>query len=404
MALEQRLEQSEELLEINEENKERVEDARDHVRQAGNRVNAAQAQLQYAYSQLQQARAERDAAAQRASQEEDGYVSSSYDAAVSDAMAEVNAAEWEVQDARREQMEADRELRNAEGDLAESSRELRSVAEELQQVSEKYGLNLGMTSQLMNLPYSQLASPLMQQLGIGKDQVDDLRQRIATSLGIGMVATGSGYGGGFGGYSSGNRSRAAGGGGSISSGGSSGGTSGASGGSYTSRYVKTSYNHPVTYTHPQTKQRITKMSNRTVYQNRDLDPNMVVPAGTRRANGTVVRRTTTNQELMRKGQAPFIPQRLSDGSTVLAQVELHHLSGEETQHGSQFFRGEDVDGSMVEISHLTHDKYDRQLHLGTPSFRKGYRKQKSEDAAKYESFRKSYWRNRAAAFDAANGS
>ena len=259
-------------------------------------------------------------------------------------------------------------------------------------------MNLSRTSQLMNLPYSQLASPLLQQLGIGKGRVDDLRQRIAASLGIAMAATGGGYGGGFSGGSRSVRPRAAGGGGGTVSG---GGTAGSGG--YVSQYVKTNYNQPVTYTHPQTKERITKMSNRTVYQNRNLDPNMVVPAGTRRANGTKVKKTTTNLELMRAGKAPFIPHRLADGSIVLAQVELHHMSGEETQHGSQYFRGEDIDGSMVEISHLTHDKYDRQLHLGMPSFRRGYRKQKTEDAAKYESFRKSYWRNRAAAYDAAHG-
>lgn len=227
MALEQQMERSEELLETNEQNKERVEQARDQVRRADNRVSTAQAQTQYAYNQLQQAIADRNAAQQRANQEENGSVPASYDAAVSSAQAELRAAQRELEESRRERIEADRELHNAEGALAESSRELRNVAAELQQVSEKYGVNLSRTSQLMNLPYSQLASPLMQQLGIGKDRVDDLRQRIAASLGITAAATAGGYGGGGGGYNGGGR-RA---GGVSGSYGSYGGSFGSGGGS-----------------------------------------------------------------------------------------------------------------------------------------------------------------------------
>lgn len=210
MALEQQLEQSEELLETNEQNKERVEDARQWVRQAGNQVNAAQAQVRYAQSQLQQAIADRNAAQQRASQEEDGYVPASYDSAVAEAEAELRAANREYQEASRELMEADRELTNAEGSLEESSRALRGVAAELQQVSDKYGIEMGKTRALMSLPHAELASPLLQQLGIGQGRVDDLRQRIAASLGIAMGGTSSGYGGGYGGRGGG-RQRAVGG-------------------------------------------------------------------------------------------------------------------------------------------------------------------------------------------------
>jgi hypothetical protein len=248
--------------------------------------------------------------------------------------------------------------------------------------------------------------------------VDDLRRRIAASLGIAMPETSDSDG-----YSvrarvltrSGTntlyRSRGGGGGGgggddygyippqTTGSGNTGPAAAGASAG-YSSPYVKTNYRQPVTYTHPQTKERITKISNRTVYENRNLDPNMVIPAGTRRSNGTRLLRPTTNLELMRQGKAPFIPHTMEDGTVVLAQVELHHLTGKETQHSSRFFRdGQDLDGSMMEISHLTHDKYDRQLHLGTPSFRRGRRKEKTADGAKYNSFRRSYWKNRAKKFE-----
>lgn len=207
MALEQRMEQSEELLETNEENKERVEEARQRVRQAENQVNAAQSQVRYAQAQLQQAIADRNAAQQQASQEENGYVPASYDSAVAAAEAELSAANREFQEARREQMEADRELSGAEGALEASSRALRSAAEELQQISNKYGVEMGKTQALMSLPYSQLASPLLQQLGIGQGRVDDLRQRIAASLGIAMGGTYSG-GGGMGVGRGGGRQRA----------------------------------------------------------------------------------------------------------------------------------------------------------------------------------------------------
>lgn len=226
MALEQQMERSEELLETNEQNKERVEDARQWVRQAGNQVNAAQAQVQYAQAQLRQAIADRNAAQQRASQEENGSVPASYDSAVAAAEAELSAANRELQESRREQIAAERELSSAEGALEQSSRELRSVADELQQVSEKYGVEMGKTRALLSLPHSHLASPLLQQLGIGQGRVNDLRQRIAVSLGISMAATSSGYGG-YGGGRSGGRQRAvAGGGGGIYGGsiGTSGGT------------------------------------------------------------------------------------------------------------------------------------------------------------------------------------
>jgi len=360
------MEQSEALLETNEQNKQQVENARQQLQRADQRANIALAQTQRAQSQLQQAVAARNAAQGSAAQEGGGGVAA-YDAAVASAQAELRAANMEFQEARRAQMEASEQLSEAEHSLEESTRALQEVAAQLQQASQLYGVNLEKTRQLMALPHSQLASPLLQQLGMGQEKLDALRQRIAASLGITMSANGASQGGGGGGYSS--------------------------------PYTKTSYSQPVTYTDPQSKQRVTKMSNRTVYENRNLDPNLVVPAGTRRANGSVVKRTTTNLELMRNGNAPFIPHRLADGSTVLAQVELHHLSGEETQHGSRYFRGADVDGSMVEISHLTHDRYNRQLHMGTPSFRRGCRKEKTADGAKYDSFRRSYWRNRAKKFE-----
>lgn len=424
MQLEQRMEQSERLLEFNEQNKRRLEAAQEQVRRAVNRTNAAMAQAQQSQNRLQQAVAARNAAAQRTDSEGNKPDLSSYDAAVDRAREELRVANQELQESRRKLLEAKELQEGAEYVLGESTRELHGVAAELQQVSEKYGVEISNTRQLMSLPHAELASSLLQRLGAGQSRVDALRQKIAASLGVSMAASSSGYAGGSGdgsGYgvrakiltrSGTNTLRRGGGGGGYGDEGNSypdiGGPSAATNnavagnasGGYRSPYVKTTYSGPVTYRDPQTKQQVTKISNRTVYENRNLDPNLVVPAGTRRGNGSVLKESTTNLELMRAGKAPFILHTYPDGSTALVQVELHHLTGRETVHGSQYFSGKDTDGTMVEISSATHDLYSKQLHLGTPSFRRGKRKQKTADGAKYDSFRSIYWKNRAAKFEA----
>lgn len=148
-----------------------------------------------------------------------------------------------------------------------------------------------------------------------------------------------------------------------------GNTSGKSG--YSSPYQKTQFSGLVSYTDPQTKQLTNKLSSRTIYENRNVDPTMVVPAGTMYPNGRCVMKDTTNLELMDQGKAPFIAVVNSDGCTTLAQVELHHVSGEETQRGSMYFTGSERDGTLVEIAATVHDTYTNQLHIGNSSFRRG---------------------------------
>lgn len=164
---------------------------------------------------------------------------------------------------------------------------------------------------------------------------------------------------------------------------------------YHSPYQKTQFSDFISYTDPHTKQPTSKLSSRTVYENKNIDPAMVVPAGTKYPNGRCLKEDTTNLELMSQGKAPFIAVLHSDGSTTLVQVELHHISGEETQHGSMYFSGADRDGTLVEIPATVHDVYSRQLHIGTSSFRRDADREKTEDAAKYEAFRSEYWIQRA---------
>ena len=170
---------------------------------------------------------------------------------------------------------------------------------------------------------------------------------------------------------------------------------------YRSPYVKTTYSETVSYTDPKTKQRVTKLSTRDVYENSRIDPSQVVPAGTRYANNVLIEKDTSNLELMKKGNAPFVWASASDGRQTLVQVELHHLSSEETHHGSTYFTEKESDGSLVEIASTTHDAYSKQLHIPGPSFRHDGEGNKTADGAKYNNFRSAYWKHRAQKFNGA---
>ena len=174
-------------------------------------------------------------------------------------------------------------------------------------------------------------------------------------------------------------------------------TSGQGDGSgYSFPYQKTTFSETFTYTDPKTKQRVTWNSNRTVYENSNLDPNLVIPAGTQYGNGRVVQADITNLELMEQGKAPFISN--PDGTAKLVPLELHHLIGDETIRIAKYFSGAVKDGSLMEIASTIHDKYDYQMHFGTPSFRKDCDGEKSADAVKFEKFRVIYWKHRAKKF------
>lgn len=197
MSLEQKLERSEELLEVNEQNKQQVEQSRRRLSRAQNQVRAGAARVQNCQNQLQQAVAARNAAIQNASRDEDSPPpdTSSYDAAISRAQAELSAANRELEAARREQLRAESELEQANDKLDRSSKELRKEVDQLDAVAQKYGVELSKTRQLLNTPEGRLAAPLMQSLGAGRERVNDLRRRIAASLGITLAADGIGSGG-----------------------------------------------------------------------------------------------------------------------------------------------------------------------------------------------------------------
>lgn len=164
-------------------------------------------------------------------------------------------------------------------------------------------------------------------------------------------------------------------------------------------YKKTEYSAQISFKNPDTKQRERVETKRTVYQNSRIDPGLVIPKGTRYSNGKLVRHDTTNLELMKLGKAPFIQECDQHGQITLVPVELHHLSGREGIGGTEYFTGEARDGSIVEISAVTHDRNKRILHMGTPSFRVGIDGKKSRDAYKYAAFRTNYWKDRAKKYE-----
>lgn len=137
---------------------------------------------------------------------------------------------------------------------------------------------------------------------------------------------------------------------------------------------------------------------RTVYENRRIDPDLIVPAGTRFANGRILSEAKSNLELMEEGKAPFVPVRDANGKTVFVPVELHHLTGREKIRGATCFGGEPAGGSLIELPAHVHDIYSGVLHIpgeSGSSFRKDENGEKSEDQKNYEQFRREHWKERA---------
>ena len=104
----------------------------------------------------------------------------------------------------------------------------------------------------------------------------------------------------------------------------------------------------------------------------------------------------TNRELMKNGQAPFVYVTAADGKKVLTQIELHHATQEETKKGAVYFTGEERDGGIIEVPSYIHKTYNGILHIGVESsFRKDVvTGKKSFESAKYDNFRKKYWKDR----------
>lgn len=107
-------------------------------------------------------------------------------------------------------------------------------------------------------------------------------------------------------------------------------------------------------------------------------------------------KSRTNRELMENGQAPFVYVKTNEGERILSQIELHHVTSQETSKGSGYFNGEDRDGSIMELPSYIHKTYNGILHIGRErSFRvDDVTGGKSYESAKYTKFRNKYWKER----------
>lgn len=163
-----------------------------------------------------------------------------------------------------------------------------------------------------------------------------------------------------------------------------------------SGYHTIEYQTGVTATNPVTGEQKTVTSVRTVHQRSDIDLDLVVPAGATYANGWPVKESKTNRELMKNGQAPFVHVTTQSGEKILTQIELHHSTQVETQKGSIYFNGEERDGAIIEVPSHIHKTYKGILHISEEgSFRVDVvTGGKSFESAKYDNFRKKYWRKR----------
>ncbi len=177
---------------------------------------------------------------------------------------------------------------------------------------------------------------------------------------------------------------------------------------YSSPYIKKEYTGTIRIRNDATGEMENKQIRRTVYRNANIDPDLVIPAGTVMGNETTTQ-DMTNLERMQSGKSPAILSSDAEGNPVYDKVELHHLTSTERNRGSKYFNGEDRDGTVVEIKSSVHDKYKKQLHAVNEknnSFRKvttetvdengkpTRQKTKSYDATQYEKFRSQYWVDR----------
>lgn len=147
----------------------------------------------------------------------------------------------------------------------------------------------------------------------------------------------------------------------------------------------------VSIVNPELHQREQVTTRRIVHQYKDLDPDLVVPAGTKRANNSVIQEDITNRELVENGNNPFVEIVDENGSTRIEQIEYHHVTGEESVKGSKFFTGEEYDGSVVELPHSLHVKY----HAKVRRIKSGYSfRNDPYQRKKFNAFKKKYLKDR----------
>ncbi len=190
MQLEQRIEQSEALLEKNEGNKRNLAQAERQLQQAGKMFTAAQTGVRQSQAQVQQALAAQRQAKEAAKHGEQVDLQQ-YEDALIQARERLSIANSQMQVCQRARDTARENVSLAERELGSSTQALQGVISELDAISQKYGIQLGNTQRLLSMNYGELANPLLQQMEMGRQHLDNLRQRICNSLGISMTSYGA---------------------------------------------------------------------------------------------------------------------------------------------------------------------------------------------------------------------
>ena len=178
-------------------------------------------------------------------------------------------------------------------------------------------------------------------------------------------------------------------------------------------YIKAKYVGTIHLKNPSTGKTEEIPIERTVYRNVNINPDLVIPSGTV-IGKEVTKCEMTNLDRMKNGQSPLILVHDENGNVSYDRVELHHLTSEERKQQTLFFNGEKTDGTLVEMQSSHHKKYHKQLHAineSNNSFRKEKnlyvdengqevrKKVKTYDAYQYDTFRSSYWKDRAAEYE-----
>lgn len=174
-----------------------------------------------------------------------------------------------------------------------------------------------------------------------------------------------------------------------------------------SYYTKTDYNGVVTVRNSKTGKMEKSETNRTVYRNSRMNPDLVIPVGTK-IGKEITKKEMTNLERMREGKSPLIQNTDKQGKISYDRIDLHHLLSQERHKNNS------KDGSLVELTSSIHKKYHKQLHAirGNETswrvkkvkkitkdgkVRRGY--MRSADAARFDKIKKQYWRDYASEID-----
>ena len=124
---------------------------------------------------------------------------------------------------------------------------------------------------------------------------------------------------------------------------------------------------------------------RTVIKNRDINPNLVIPAGVI-IGKKMIATEQTNLQRMQNGHPPVIKTVDENGNVSYEMVCLHHLLLSEGNESSQYFQGYISAGTLMELPDSLHKKY-HKLPCSKIKFGQSWRKDKYRGALLKKQYR-----------------